>query len=81
MDLEQIKYIKKCLEINNRIKEQGKKIQENYSFIIPDYILEEIVKNKEYSDTLLSFINLAKINERLTEEEAMVLKRDFIMQR
>ena len=30
MDLEQIKYIKKCLEINNRIKEQGKKIQENF---------------------------------------------------
>lgn len=65
----------------NDIKAEGKKIQEKYSFIIPDYVLEEIVRDNIIKEKLIFFINIAKINNRITEEEANVLKHDFIVEK
>lgn len=78
MEKEEKEYIKKCLTIYNEIKEKGARIQEKYSFIIPEYVLEEIIIDNIIKEKLILFINIAKINNRITEEEANILKQDFI---
>ena len=61
------------------MKAQGREIQKNFNFFIPDYILDEIVltQNKPQKLNLLVLINLAKINNRLTEEQASELKDKY----
>ena len=61
------------------MKTQGREIQKNFDFFIPDYILDEIVltQNKQQKLNLLTLINLARINEKLTEEQASILKNKY----
>lgn len=61
------------------MKAQGREIQKNFSFFIPDYVLDEIVltQNKHQKLNLLVLINLAMINKRLTEEQASELKNKY----
>ena len=61
------------------MKVQGREIQKNFSFFIPDYVLDEIVltQNKHQKLNLLVLINLAMINKRLTEEQASELKNKY----
>lgn len=63
----------------NYITTQGREIQKNFEFIIPNYVLEEIVdtQNKQQKTNLSAIINLAKINKRLTEEQANKLKEAY----
>lgn len=63
----------------NYITAQGREIQKNFEFIIPNYVLEEIVdtQNKQQKTNLSAIINLAKINKRLTEEQANKLKEAY----
>lgn len=75
--MEEKQYLEKNITMYNYIKEKGKEIQKQYSFILPDYVLEEIVKNKDNKEKLILFINLARINNRLTEKEASLLKHSL----
>ena len=61
------------------MKAQGREIQKNFNFFIPDYVLDEIVltQNKHQKLNLLVLINLATINKRLTEEQASELKNKY----
>ena len=54
----------------HRLKE---KIQIEYGFSIPDYIIDEIINNKDY-DNLVSLLNLAVINKRLSKQQAKIIK-------
>ena len=54
----------------HRLKE---KIQIEYGFLIPDYIIDEIINNKDY-DNLVSLLNLAVINKRLSKQQAKIIK-------
>ena len=61
------------------IKMKGNEIQKKFNFIIPDYVLEEIVltRNKLDKLNLNLMINLAVINNRLTKRQAKMLKNEF----
>lgn len=63
----------------NYITTQGREIQKKFEFIIPNYVLEEIVdtQSKHQKTNLSAIINLAKINKRLTEEQANKLKEAY----
>lgn len=78
MEEKEKQYIEKCMSIYKTTKEKGKKIQENYTFEIPDYILDEIIENETPKDKLIYFINLAKLNDRISEEQSEILKYDFV---
>lgn len=61
------------------IKAQGREIQKNFDFIIPDYILEEIVltRNKLEKLSLQIMINMAVLNKRITKGQAIKLKKSY----
>ena len=61
------------------IKAQGREIQKNFDFTIPDYILEEIVltRNKLEKLSLQIMINMAVLNKRITKGQARKLKEVF----
>lgn len=67
---------KKKLQIEIRLQKQ-KVIQEilekHFGFKIPNYIIDDIVVNETYHHICL-MINLATVNERLSEENADRLK-------
>lgn len=62
---------------------ERKKIQDNFNFKIPVYILDEIIEEDEkYNvENINVLINLAKINNRISEEDAMILKNEFVFSR
>ena len=57
-----------------------KQIQDEFDFVIPDYILQEIVqKEKRYiKENINALINLAKLNKRLSINQARILKSKII---
>jgi len=59
---------------------ERKKIQDRYKFAIPIYILDEIIEsyNKHREDNINVLINLAKMNGRITMEQASALKEEFV---
>lgn len=59
------------------IKEKGALVQEKYNFEIPDYVLQEIVRDRIDKNKIRLFINLAVENNRITREEGEQLKNDF----
>lgn len=61
------------------IKAQGREIQKNFDFTIPDYILEEIVltRNKLEKLSLQIMINMAVLNKRITKGQAIKLKKSY----
>ncbi|MCR5146815.1 MAG: hypothetical protein K6B70_05680 [Clostridia bacterium] len=61
------------------IKAQGREIQKNFDFTIPDYILEEIVltRNKLEKLSLQIMINMAVLNKRITNRQANKLKNAY----
>lgn len=63
------------------IKAQGREIQKNFDFTIPDYILEEIVltRNKLEKLNLQIMINIAVINNRITKGQAIKLKKAYCL--
>lgn len=61
------------------IKAQGSEIQKKYEFTIPDYILEEIVLTRIKLNrlNLQLMINMAVLNNKLTKEQARILKNEY----
>ncbi len=61
-----------------KIMEQAKKlkllISKYFDFDIPEYILEDIIEENSYTQICLT-INVAILNQRITEENAKILKR------
>ena len=74
---ERNRILKEEIEI---MENQRKKIQDKFQFEIPIYILDEIIEsiNKNREDNINCLINLAKINDRITEEHANALKNEFV---
>jgi len=62
------------------LAKERKKIQDRYKFAIPIYILDEIIEsyNKHREDNINVLINLAKMNGRITMEQASALKEEFV---
>lgn len=59
-----------------RFKNLKKKIEYQYGFNIPNYIIDEIINNNNY-DNLCSLVNLAVIQNRLTKEEGIIIKHKY----
>lgn len=59
---------------------ERKKIHDRYKFAIPIYILDEIIEsyNKHREDNINVLINLARMNGRITMEQASALKEEFV---
>jgi len=60
-------------------KIEYKKIQEKYDFIIPNYLLTELIKPNYDKIELCYLVNMAVINERFTEEEGLILKQKYCL--
>ena len=54
----------------HRLKE---KIEIEYGFPIPDYIIDEMINNNDY-DNLCALINLAVLNNRISKKHAKIIK-------
>lgn len=71
--------LEKMLNLERRISKRGEKIQRKYTFEIPDYVLHEIVEKEERNnnDNIITLINLAIINNKISLENSKVLKKDI----
>ena len=67
--------IKSEIEILKIQIQNANKIQEQYDFEIPNYVLEEMIVP---SEKIFLFINIAVLNNRLSKENAQYLKSQFI---
>ncbi|MBP3596890.1 MAG: hypothetical protein J6J60_05790 [Clostridia bacterium] len=74
---EKNRILKQKIELLER---ERKKIQDNFEFKIPNYVLDEIIESKGriLKGNLNAIINLARVNDRLTLEEADILKEQFV---
>lgn len=54
----------------NRLKN---KLQVEYGFAIPDYIIDEIINNDDY-DNLCALLNLAVLNNRISKKNARIIQ-------
>lgn len=62
--------------MENREKEY-KEIQDKYDFVIPKYILKELINPNYDKIDLCYLVNMAVINERFTEEEGRIIKQEY----
>lgn len=71
----QINFHGQNLEWNKK----AKIIQSKFNFILPDYIIDEIIKNEEKKDYLnLNYlINLAVINGRISKDNGKLIKKTY----
>lgn len=54
----------------NRLKE---KLEREYGFEIPNYIVDEIINNHDYQN-LCSLLNLAVSNKKISKKNAKIIK-------
>lgn len=68
------------IERIKKVKEKEQKIQEKFNFIIPDYVLNEIVETEDNPDpdNINALINLAIVNNRINKRNAKILKKYFV---
>ena len=66
-------YYLKIKKIMDRAKELKLLISKYFNFDIPEYILEDIIEENTYKQICLT-INVAMFNQRITEENANILK-------
>lgn len=74
IDIENLKQ-----KLNKFIQEKNK-IQNNFNFVIPDYIIDEIIKVNEnkLSLNLCCLINCAVVNGHLSKKNGNVLKQTYL---
>lgn len=58
---------------------KANKIQSNFNFHIPDYIIDEIIESEDSNSfvNLHYLINCALVNERIAEDNAKILKQVY----
>lgn len=68
------------LEISKiyKIKRIKKKIQEKYSFTVPDYILEEIISTNSTYEGILELIEFAVKNQHISFKNSLILKKELL---
>ena len=59
--------------------EKANKIQSNFNFHIPDYIIDEIIESEESKSfvNLHYLINCALLNKRISENNAKMIKQVY----
>lgn len=67
------------LEISSiyRIKRLKQRLQEKCSFVVPDYILQEIICNDSTYDGIQELIDFAKSIQHLSAQDEKILVRDL----
>lgn len=60
----------------DRFKISKEKIEYQYGFNIPNYIIDEIINNNNY-DNLCALVNLAVLQNRLTKEQGIIIKYKY----
>lgn len=72
---------KEIIKMQNIIIENQRKserLQRKFNFKIPDYVIEELIKDNKDYDVLNSMICVAIANNRLSKENAQILKRLYM---
>lgn len=69
-------------KLQNRISEWNRKaseIQSKFNFILPNYIIDEIIENEDRKDylNLHYLINCAVINGRISETDGNIIKQVY----
>lgn len=59
-----------------RFKNSKEKIESQFGFNIPNYIIDEIINNNNYNN-LCSLVNLAVFQNRLTKEQGIIIKHKY----
>lgn len=59
------------IKLHQKQRKQAKELQKNFDFSIPSYILSEMRKDNQ---NVFALINLAIINNRISKENADILK-------
>lgn len=67
---EEMKRAKEIIERRNKVTNV---IQGEFSFLVPDYVIDDIADGENFEHICL-MINLAESNNRITEENAKILK-------
>ena len=81
--IEEIEYKQMELkELKNKVSEwnyMAMKIQSKFDFILPNYIIDEILKNEEKKDyiNLHYLVNCAVINGRISENNGKIIKNIY----
>ena len=70
---EQVTYILLENEIH-RFRRLKEKIEFEYGFHIPDYVIDEIINNNDYENLCL-LINMAVISKRLSVKQGNIIKK------
>lgn len=71
--------VERTLELkkqNEEIKLLKQKLEQHFKFEIIDYIVADIVEHEDYNHFCL-MVNLATVNERISEENATRLKAEI----
>lgn len=77
-DKEDLSTIKAIIEMQNIIDERqrkSEKLQSKFNFKIPNYVIEELIKDNKNYDILNSMIGIAVVNGRLSREQAQILRK------
>ena len=77
-DNENVLTIKSLIEMQNIIDERqrkSEKLQSKFNFKIPNYVIEELIKDNKNYDILNSMIGIAVVNGRLSREQAKILRK------
>lgn len=74
----------KLIELQDKLSEWRQKatnIQSQFSFILPNYIISEIIENEVKKDylNLYYLINCAVINGRISEDEGKKIKQVYLL--
>lgn len=61
------------------LNKRANELQANFDFYIPDYIIQEIIENEDSKNfvNLHYLINCAVLNEKLSENNANLLKKIY----
>lgn len=57
----------------HRFRRLKEKLEFEYKFSIPDYIVDEIINNNNY-ENLCALLNLAVLNKRISKKNAQIIK-------
>lgn len=77
-DKKDLSTIKAIIEMQNIIDERqrkSEKLQSKFNFKIPNYVIEELIKDNKNYDILNSMIGIAVVNGRLSREQAQILRK------
>lgn len=61
-----------------KIRNLKRKLQKKYTFIIPDYILQEVASNNSCKKEIINLIDFAVAYEHISFKNSLILKKELL---